>query len=82
MNCTECDGPMTALAEPPSANGFEFTLYGCPGCGHKAMYCVCVATLMGGWEPVTEEDAAVILGGSHPDLKGFMRDWQSKVIGA
>ena len=82
MQCSRCSGEVKALAEPPSANGFEFTLYGCEQCDDKAMYCVCVATALGGWEKVSKEDADVILSGAHPDLKGFMQDWQQKVIGA
>jgi hypothetical protein len=73
---------MTVLAEPPRANGVEFTLDGCSGRGDKAMYCVCTATATGAWERVTEEDATTILGESHPDLRGFRDAWQRKVIGA
>ena len=82
MNCSRCSGQMTDLAQPPKSNGFEFTLYGCPKCGDKAMYCVCTATATGSWERITEEDATVILGGAYQDLKGFMDGWQRKVIGA
>jgi hypothetical protein len=71
---------MNVLAEPPSANGFEFTLYGCGRCQSKAMYCVCTATATGAPEAISDEDAATILGGG--DLRDFMDDWQRRVIGA
>jgi hypothetical protein len=82
MTCAKCSGPFRPLAEPPKANGFEFTLYGCQQCGHKEMYCVCTAVGTSGWEAVTDEDAAVILSGTHPNLADFMDAWQRKVIGA
>jgi hypothetical protein len=46
------------------------------------MYCVCTAVTTDGWEAVAEEDAAVILSGTHPNLAEFMSQWQQKVIGA
>ena len=73
---------MVVLAEPPKANGFDFLLYGCPQCQAKLMYCECVATCMGGPEPVSDEDAAVILSGTCPDVRAFMKAWQEKTIRA
>ena len=81
MQCPTCDVRMTLLAEPPSAHGFEFTLYGCPKCERRVMACFCVASGESGIEAVTAEDAAMIVKTDPPELKAFMKAWQERVIG-
>lgn len=69
------------LADPPSARGFEFSLYGCPRCQCRIMNCFCVASGTSGTEAVTPEDAAVIMNTDPRELKTFMKAWQERVIG-
>lgn len=79
--CPICSSPLTMLADLPSANGFEFELYGCPRCEHRQMHCYCVASSTGGTESVTPEDAATMMTTDPRDLKPFMKAWQERVIG-
>jgi hypothetical protein len=82
MDCPMCKIPLSLLAEPPSAHGFEFSLYGCPKCQYRIMDCFCVASSIGGTERVTPEDAAIILSTHDPlELRRFMKAWQERVIG-
>jgi hypothetical protein len=80
--CPTCKVPLTLLADPPSAHGFEFTLDGCPRCQYRIMKCFCVASSTSGTETVTPEDAAFIIKTDPRDLKPFMKAWQERVIGA
>jgi len=81
MQCPTCRIPLVRLAEPPSANGFDFSLYGCPKCEYRIMDCFCVASSTGGTEPVRPEDAAVMVKTDPRELKPFMKAWQERVIG-
>ena len=82
MQCPRCNALLELLADPPDAGGFEFSLYGCPQCGHRQMFCFCVATGRSGTEAVTAEEAAIIMNTADRDqLKRFMKEWQSRVIG-
>lgn len=82
MVCPTCKKRLSLLAEPPSAHGFEFSLYGCPKCQYRVMDCFCVASSAGATETVTSEDAAMILTTKDPqELRMFMRAWQERVIG-
>ena len=80
--CPTCKVPLTLLADPPSAQGFEFSLYGCPRCQYRIMKCFCVASSTSGTEAVTPEDAAFIMNTDPLELKPFMKAWQERVIGA
>lgn len=59
-----------------SARGFDFMLGKCGACGTPWIRAFCVASSIGGFEPVTPEDAAAMrVIGDPGELKEFMRRW-------
>lgn len=81
MLCPKCSLPLDRRCDPPSAGGFEYTLFECPVCQGHFMYCFCVAASRGVLEPVALADAAAIFAPDQPDLRALMRAWQARVVG-
>jgi hypothetical protein len=59
------------------ANSFEFMLTSCTQCGAYWMSVFCVASGVSGFEPVTAEDAAVMLAMEvGRERKELLRNWR------
>ena len=75
MSC--CSNPVwVGELDVGSARGFDLMLGKCGACGTPWMNAWCVASSMGGYEPVKPADAEAMRAIRDPDeLKQFMRRW-------
>jgi len=61
------------------AEGFEYLMGKCSGCGTPWMSVFCVASGITGYEAVTPGDVETIQSiKDGPELQGFMRQWGDK----
>ena len=75
MSC--CANPAwVAELDVGAARGFDLMLGKCGACGTPWMNAWCVASSMGGYEPVSPADAEAMRAIKDPgELKQFMRRW-------
>lgn len=72
-----CSNPAwVAELDVGSARGFDLMLGKCGACGTPWISAFCVASSIGGYEPVTPADVEVMRAITDPaELKQFMRRW-------
>ena len=61
------------------ARGFEFDLGRCERCGTPWMYAYCVASSMGGYEPISREEAGKLKGLAQAELAAEVRAWGNRL---
>ena len=61
------------------ARGFEFEVGRCARCGTPWMHAYCVASSIGGFEPISREEAEKLKALPADEVKAAMRVWAGRI---